>query len=718
MAIIDFPPSPSLFATHSQNGNEWVWTGTTWDIVCETITLPTSSYVGIDPIVVTSSIDGNNNVLVTISHTESGVVAGTYNSVTVDVYGHITSGSITEVPTYGVGQILFGDENGIPTSSTDLYYNTQSGVFQITGSVDITGGVTASLQEGYVWVGDSNGVNVQVPTSSLFDQNNYVRVLEIPASQINFSQPIKPQIVNYINNIGTYDSTSHEDMSHGHLIIDDTDSKWNIVIYYDLETNEITSTTEIIIWFDNSGSMNSTLKPLIDMVATCLRKLLIGIYNNDNDLYNQRVKIKTFSGTDNILPSQLPYITSGGVGDIDRERTFKKLNTTGSSTEITQIINLVFQDEAGGDYYSGTFNGNTSATGTVYTDYRNDVVSLKQTLSNIVNTEYYKGIVYQVQGFSDFKNFLDATTGSLYPSYSGQYGLQDEINAGLINYEYNISAGASSIYYLGLVSQSLSSLGYTNIGDITTINCYGALYGVVQTYCTDYTGNNGNIDVINVVSGSGTGYYFTLNDISITQYETGSGNGASGLSNGSYTVKLYDDDGNVVNLGTYTLNCQALIGTVSVNCDDTSGSSGSIDVIDVSGGTGSPYTFTVGASPTRYSTGVGAGADDVDDGTYSIVLYDSGSVNSVNLGNANVSCYVAPPATNYIINVYECGTCTQIDTGLIAPFGDLGSLTGLYVQLTDNKVGLITGGTSTDSPDYFITGETTFLDCATVPCVG
>lgn len=59
-----------------------------------TVNIPTTTYTGIDPIVVTSSVDINGDISVTISHTESGVVAGTYNSLTVDVYGHVISGSI------------------------------------------------------------------------------------------------------------------------------------------------------------------------------------------------------------------------------------------------------------------------------------------------------------------------------------------------------------------------------------------------------------------------------------------------------------------------------------------------------------------------------------------------------------------------------------------------------------------------------------------------
>ena len=777
MAIIDFPPSPLLFATHSQNGIEWVWTGTTWDLVCETITLPSSSYVGIDPIVVTSSIDGNNNVLVTISHTESGVTAGTYNSVTVDLYGHITSGSVVETPTYGAGEILFGDINGIPTSSINLYYNTQSGIFQITGSVEITGGITASLEEGYVWVGnsdnrnvqvstasilepytllsdfnnytestdnrldsiesktgsyattgsnifegnqtingdlyvtgeftaslqqgyvwvgDSNGVNVQIPTSSLVNQNNYVRVLSIPPSRINFSQPIKPQIVNYINNIGTYDT-----LTHGHLIIEETDSKWNIVIYY-TPADELTSTTEINIWFDNSGSMDSILPKLLTMVVSCLKEMLLPIYG-DEATYNQRVKVRTFSGYAGVPTPYRAYIISGSVGD---ERTFAALNITGSSDTITNVINLVFQDEASVQgYYTEPFNVNTNRT----SNYTTDITNLRNTLSNITNTDYYKGVVYQISGSSDYLDFLEAVSSSTPPSYSVQYGLSDIIDSGSIKFEYDVMRNGTSNDYLSIVRDTLISFGYTNIGDIPTTPCATLLYGETSVQCLDGSGTNARITVINVSGGSGAGYTFTVNGSG--SYLTGSLNGLSGVSNGTYSIVLYDNGGNSAILDDAVVNCTTLTGSVSASCDDTSGSSGSIDLINVSGGSGAPYHFKINDGVTQYLVGAGSGANDIDDGTYGIVLYDSLG-NSALMVSASLSCYIAPPTSNYAIDVYECMGCGQVGNGVIAPFGVLGSLSGFFVQLTSGEVGLITGTTTPDPITHTIVGETTFLDCA------
>ena len=65
------------------------------------------------------------------------------------------------------GEIGFGNELNQLTSSVELKWNNTTNILTVTGSVQIQGSVTASLQEGYIWVGDVNGVNIQIPTSSI-----------------------------------------------------------------------------------------------------------------------------------------------------------------------------------------------------------------------------------------------------------------------------------------------------------------------------------------------------------------------------------------------------------------------------------------------------------------------------------------------------------------------------------------------------------------------
>jgi hypothetical protein len=58
------------------------------------------------------------------------------------------------------------------TSGSSLYIQN-NGIAEITGAVNISGSFTASLQSGYAWVGNSNGVSSQFQTSSLLSTASF-----------------------------------------------------------------------------------------------------------------------------------------------------------------------------------------------------------------------------------------------------------------------------------------------------------------------------------------------------------------------------------------------------------------------------------------------------------------------------------------------------------------------------------------------------------------
>jgi hypothetical protein len=63
------------------------------------------------------------------------------------------------------GDINIGYDNIIGTTSGSL--NIRNGNINLSGSINVTGSFTASLREGYVWVGDNTGKNtLQIATSS------------------------------------------------------------------------------------------------------------------------------------------------------------------------------------------------------------------------------------------------------------------------------------------------------------------------------------------------------------------------------------------------------------------------------------------------------------------------------------------------------------------------------------------------------------------------
>lgn len=203
------------------------------------------------------------------------------------------------------------------------------------------------------------------------------------------------------------------------------------------EIIQIDSTTKIYIWFDNSGSMNSTLAPLQTMRSTILKNCLLQFYNNDGDLYDANVTVNNFSSKSN-----------------GSERTLHMLNTVDASA--SKVINLVFQDEASPYGATSSFNSN-SRTST----YDSDLSALRSTLDNAVNSSYYRGIVFRVNTgpnyYDAFRQFLEAVKLGQ-AAYSGTNGLADKTEITVVP---NVTAGSAAQYYADLIIAGLNTLGYS-----------------------------------------------------------------------------------------------------------------------------------------------------------------------------------------------------------------------------------------------------------------
>lgn len=475
MPKIDFPSGPIVGQKYSEGGNEWEWTGSVWNLVCEPTPLPQVTYSGISPIDVDVVVDVDGDSHVTVSHENSGVTPGTYNKVTVDQKGHITS------------------------------------------------------------------------AENVGEQNNFVRVLRIPSSEIDFNNDIKDEIADYINQMNPP------------LVIAETDSKWNIVID-GFTPGTLDSNTEINLWFDNSGSMDPILEPIVNMVTSCLKDLLLPIYGSEI-LYDQRVRVNSF--TSSIFSINGTNVSFTGKparnGETAWERTLYILDTLGSSTEITRVINLVFQDEANDVYHQIPFDGAKTLM------YDTDLLAFRTSVSSIANPDYYKGVIYQLGNLAStevaFNAFVQAISNGT-GNFSGTNGLSDFVTSGKIIPQYNVTKSQSSSFYLTLVRNTLVSMGFTNISSVENLTCFSSITGTVTTSCTDTTGTNGLINITGVTGGSGTGYYFTLNG-GVTQYTLVSG--ASGLADGVYQVQIYDSDGNNYSLGNASLSCYVVPQTYNFN---------------------------------------------------------------------------------------------------------------------------------------------------------
>ena len=108
----------------------------------------------------------------------------TFNSVTANQY--IVSSSVYYVTqSYSSGSTIFG--------------NTSDDTHQFTGSVSISGSLTASLQLGYMWVGDGGNIVTAIPTASFVSASTFN---ELSASYNTFSSSAHTNYISISSSIG------------------------------------------------------------------------------------------------------------------------------------------------------------------------------------------------------------------------------------------------------------------------------------------------------------------------------------------------------------------------------------------------------------------------------------------------------------------------------------------------------------------------------------
>jgi hypothetical protein len=168
-------------------------------------------------------------------------------------------------------------------------------------------------------------------------------------------------------------------------------STWCLV---DCGTPQISDKTEINIWFDSSGSMDSTLPALTVMRDSFLEDCLLPIYNNDINLYNTRVKI----------------ISDANERSIDQLGTERNFNTTVPQTPpwvnrpvdttVNQVLNMVYSDEANNVYWASPFDPNVQTA-----QFITDVTNTR----NITLEPYtVKGTMFRVNGNVGQRDFVEA----------------------------------------------------------------------------------------------------------------------------------------------------------------------------------------------------------------------------------------------------------------------------------------------------------------------
>ena len=218
---------------------------------------------------------------------------------------------------------------------------------------------------------------------------------------------------------------------------------------------EFKSTVRIQIIIDDSGSMSNVENVLVLMKDTVLKTCLLPFYKNDEDLYNNGVRVL--------------YMSTIGV-----ERTYKAAywdttadNDPGDPT--TNIINLIFQDEARPAYTSSSWTINSTPSSAFVEDMSNlntrfsnySQPGLETHQKQKYNPGYMRTNIFQVTNTSNdgrnFKSLMKAVENGD-GSYTGNLSTKkwNEI----VGYTYDIPYVNDPFFYVNLIIDAINKLGY------------------------------------------------------------------------------------------------------------------------------------------------------------------------------------------------------------------------------------------------------------------
>ena len=217
---------------------------------------------------------------------------------------------------------------------------------------------------------------------------------------------------------------------------------------------KLKSTIRIQIIIDNSGSMRDVENVLVRMRDTVLKECLLPFYKNDEDLYNNGVRVL--------------YMSQIGV-----EQTYKAAywDTTAdydSGDPTTNVINLIFQDEAAPIYTSNAWTIDNTPTNAFIADMSN----LNTRFSNYsqpgrethrqqkYNPGYMRTNIFQVTNGSDdgknFKSLMKAVENSE-GYYTGFYSTKKWSEIG---YTYDVPYVNDVYFYMDMIIDAINKLGY------------------------------------------------------------------------------------------------------------------------------------------------------------------------------------------------------------------------------------------------------------------
>lgn len=201
--------------------------------------------------------------------------------------------------------------------------------------------------------------------------------------------------------------------------------------------------TYINIFFDTSGSMNSTLAPLQQARDLYLRNALLPFFDNNGNVYDNNV---TFINISNERPIQWISMIYGPL-------------TASNFGNSNKIINLAFTDE------NSPYNQLQSVNSTLI----NDINALNSNLAVIPNqaaySDNYRSILFSVinSGVPSYQEgAYDLIKGEgVFETNSTALKISELVDEGKIGLMRLVPQGRSAQYYTDLIISAIEGLGYT-----------------------------------------------------------------------------------------------------------------------------------------------------------------------------------------------------------------------------------------------------------------
>jgi len=207
----------------------------------------------------------------------------------------------------------------------------------------------------------------------------------------------------------------------------------------------------IMMYVDESGSILSTRKALMEMRDGMMKDALLPYYMNDESLYNRRVQVV---GT--------KEIGTPGIAD-DGERS---LEFFAAAAKKENVLALAFQDEGAPSYHLPTFNKNPEK------HYLKDLGVLRNRLNGFGGV--YRGVMFQVdrgktfaKSFKEFvesawqgENYLSGNGHNLKPYYWQENRHHIRNHDGIVfSDEYHIQSEGDSQYYMDTIFKAAKKVG-------------------------------------------------------------------------------------------------------------------------------------------------------------------------------------------------------------------------------------------------------------------